>query len=224
MDREYAIARRSHEYLLQHPTWPTEWILQALSIAWYDYLYTGDSRSLESSYELLKPRILMALREKNGLISTTTGLQTDDFLRSIRFKGQIRDIVDWPHTGILGLGKKQGGEDDGFAFTDYNVVTNAWHYAALKQMEGIAGALGKQDDVAFYASESDAFKNGSSVRSLMFARGISRMVLLPTPTMLPYMAICSRWRSIWFRPERSKMSSILSKPAGWLAASMARNS
>lgn len=158
VDREYAIARRSHEYLLQHPTWPTEWILQALSIAWYDYLYTGDSRSLESSYELLKPRILMALREKNGLISTTTGLQTDDFLRSIRFKGQIRDIVDWPHTGILGLGKKQGGEDDGFAFTDYNVVTNAWHYAALKQMEGIAGALGKQDDVAFYASESDAFK------------------------------------------------------------------
>ena len=92
------------------------------------------------------------------MISTTTGLQTDDFLRSIRFKGQIRDIVDWPHTGILGLGKKQGGEDDGFAFTDYNVVTNAWHYAALKQMEGIAGALGKQDDVAFYASESDAFK------------------------------------------------------------------
>ena len=86
MDREYAIARRSHEYLLQHPTWPTEWILQALSIAWYDYLYTGDSRSLESSYELLKPRILMALREKNGLISTTTGLQTDDFLRSIRFR------------------------------------------------------------------------------------------------------------------------------------------
>ena len=79
------LSRRSHEYLLQHPTWPTEWILQALSIAWYDYLYTGDSRSLESSYELLKPRILMALREKNGLISTTTGLQTDDFLRSIRF-------------------------------------------------------------------------------------------------------------------------------------------
>ena len=27
VDREYAIARRSHEYLLQHPTWPTEWIL-----------------------------------------------------------------------------------------------------------------------------------------------------------------------------------------------------
>ena len=107
VDREYAIARRSHEYLLQHPTWPTEWILQALSIAWYDYLYTGDSRSLESSYELLKPRVLMALREKNGLISTTTGLQTDDFLRSIRMKGQIRDIVDWPHTGILGLGRSK---------------------------------------------------------------------------------------------------------------------
>ncbi len=158
VDREYTLARRSHEYLLQHPTWPTEWILQALSIAWYDYLYTGDSRSLACNYEMLKPRVLMALREKNGLISTTTGLQTDAFAHSIRFKGQIRDIVDWPHSGILGLKERRGGEDDGFAFTDYNVVTNAWHYEALKQMKGIAEALGRQDDVAFYTAESKAFK------------------------------------------------------------------
>ena len=102
VDREYAIARRSHEYLLQHPTWPTEWILQALSIAWYDYLYTGDSRSLESSYELLKPRILMALREKNGLISTTTGLQTDDFLRSIRFKAVSYTHLDVDKRQVFG--------------------------------------------------------------------------------------------------------------------------
>lgn len=84
-------------------------------------------------------------------------------------KGQIRDIVDWPHTGILGLGKKQGGEDDGFAFTDYNAVTNAWHYEALKLMEGIAGALDKQDDATFYASESDAFKK-RFIRSFFNAR------------------------------------------------------
>lgn len=33
VDREYAMARRSHEYLLQHSTYPTEWILQAVLIA-----------------------------------------------------------------------------------------------------------------------------------------------------------------------------------------------
>lgn len=158
VDREYAIARRSHEYLLQYPTWPTEWILQAVSIAWYDYLYTGDSRSLEASYDILKARTLLQLREKNGLISTTTGLQTDAFLKSIRFKDKIRDIVDWPHTGILGLGKKEGGESDGFVFTDYNAVTNAWHYEALRLMGRIAGVLDKTEEAAFFTSESEAFR------------------------------------------------------------------
>lgn len=27
VDREFTLARRSHEYLLNHATWPTEWIL-----------------------------------------------------------------------------------------------------------------------------------------------------------------------------------------------------
>lgn len=157
VDREYAIARRSHEYLLQRPTWPTEWILQAMSIAWYDYLYTGDSRSLEASYDLFKPRVLLALREKNGLISTTTGLQTPEFVASIRMNRPIMDIVDWPHTKA-GQKREVMGEADDFFFTDYNAVTNAWHYEALKLMGRIAGVLGKPQDANFYTSESEAFR------------------------------------------------------------------
>jgi hypothetical protein len=157
VDREYSIARRSHEYLLEYPTWPTEWILQAVMIAWYDYLYTGDSRSLKANYEILKTRTLMQLREKNGLISTVTGLQTPDFAESIRFNGQIRDIVDWPHTGILGLNKQEGGEADGFVFTDYNAVTNAYHYEALKLMNRIAAALNLNDDASYFEREAVRF-------------------------------------------------------------------
>jgi hypothetical protein len=157
VDREYSMARRSHEHLLKHPTWPTEWILQAVLIAWNDYLYTGDNRSLKANYEILKARVLMSLREKNGLISTTTGRLTPEVLSSIRFDGQMRDIVDWPHTGILGLNKQEGGEADGFVFTDYNAVTNAYHYEALKRMSRIAGALDLPADEAFYASEAAAF-------------------------------------------------------------------
>ena len=158
VDREYSMARRSHEYLLEHPTWPTEWILQAVLIAWYDYMYTGDSRSLKANYTILKARTLTQLKEKNGLISTTTGLQTPEFLSSVnRSDAMIKDIVDWPHTGILGLNKQEGGEADGFVFTDYNAVTNAYHYEALKLMAKIADALNIQSDASYYKKEAAAF-------------------------------------------------------------------
>ena len=159
VDREYSMARRSHEYLLEYPTWPTEWILQAVLIAWNDYMYTGDSRSLQANYDILKIRTLMSLREKNGVISTSTGLLTPEVLKSIRyvFYGNMRDIVDWPHTGILGLGQMEGGEADGFVFTDYNAVTNAYHYEAMKLMSRIAETLNNQQDALFYKKEAGAF-------------------------------------------------------------------
>jgi len=159
VDREYSMARRSCEYLLQYPTWPAEWILQAVVIAWHDYLYTGDSRLLKANYDILKARTLMKLREKNGLISTTTGLQTPEFLTSIRSKETIRDIVDWPHTGILGLNKQEGGETDGFVFTDYNAVINAYHYETLKIMGEIAEALDYKTDASYYKAEANTFLN-----------------------------------------------------------------
>lgn len=158
VDREYSLARRSYEYLLNYPTWPTEWILQAILIAWNDYLYTGDNRSLKATYEQLKPRTLMQLKEKNGLISTTTGLQTPEFQASIRFNDKIKDIVDWPHTGILGLNNEEGGETDGFVFTDYNVVTNAYHYEALKQMAAIAQVIGETNDADYYMQQAERCK------------------------------------------------------------------
>lgn len=139
VDREYSIARRSLEHILEKPTWPTEWILQAIIIAWYDFMYTGDWRSLEENYELLKDRSLMKLKTSKGLISTTTGLQTSDFLKSINFHEPIKDIVDWPH-----------GERDSFIFCDHNSVVNAFYYEALKIMEQIALVLGKKEEADFY--------------------------------------------------------------------------
>lgn len=141
VDRTYSIARESLEYILKKPTWPTEWILQAPLIAWYDYMYTGDSRTLEKNYELLKSRTLMQLTSGNGLVTTTTDLQTTDFLKSIHSKQPIRDIVDWP-----------GSERDSFVFCRYNSVVNAFYYEALKIMKRIAHLLGKREDLAFYSN------------------------------------------------------------------------
>lgn len=151
VDREYAMARRTSEYLLQHPTWPTEWILQALIIAWNDYLYTGDLRSVEQNYDLLSARTLRSLRRDNGLISTRADntVSTDAFRRSIRFNGNISDIVDWP----------RGSEDDNYVFTPYNTVVNAFHYRAMQLLARMAEALGRHDEARELNSYCDAFRD-----------------------------------------------------------------
>ena len=147
VDREFAIGRHSYEYFFEYATWPTEWIMQSVLMAWYDYLYTGNPASLQRFYNDLKAKTLTALTETNGLISTRTGKQTPEFLKSIHFKGsEIRDIVDWPQSGVLGVGKDSPGEADAFVFTDYNTVVNAYHYEALKVIARIAEALGKTAD------------------------------------------------------------------------------
>ena len=162
-DAEYSIDRRTLEWLLEKPTWPTEWILYAVEIAWNDYLWTGDSRALRANYQILKAHGLDALRKENGLISTTQG-QDSGFLASINHSGEIKDIVDWPHTGILGLQDGQGGEDDGFVYTDFNAVVNALYYRTLQRLASRAQVLTKEygnGDVPLactYAADAEHFR------------------------------------------------------------------
>lgn len=154
-DREFSLARHSHEYLLYHATWPTEWILQSVLMAWHDYLYTGDIRSVKRYYTDLKAKLLIPLEDANGLISTRTRKQDSALLHSIHFTGSnLRDIVDWPHTGILGLGKAEGGETDGFVFERYNAVVNAWYYHALRAMARMAAAAGNTTDALEFTARA----------------------------------------------------------------------
>lgn len=155
VDAEYSIARRTHEYLIENPTWPTEWILHSVLMAWEDYMYAGDPGSLERHYEDLKAKTLAGLAREDGLISTRTGRVTPKVLNSIHFSGELRDIVDWPHTGILGLSEGEGGETDGFVFTDINTVVNAFHYRALVLMSQIAEALDRADDVEHFLNRAE---------------------------------------------------------------------
>lgn len=158
-DREFSLARSSHEYLLHHATWPTEWILQSVLMAWHDYLYTGDIRSARHHYNDLKAKLLIPLEDENGLISTRTGKQNAGLMEAVHYNGkELRDIVDWPHSGILGLGKAEAGETDGFVFTDYNAVVNAYYCKALNDMQQIAEALGNKEDAASFAARAARVK------------------------------------------------------------------
>lgn len=141
VDREFATARYSLENMIYHATWPTEWISHSIMMVWMDFLHTGDTSVIRKNYDDIRPKMMTALTMPNGLISTTTGLVTDEFQQSIFFNGEnFRDIVDWPQRSAA---LPEGGETDGYVFTDYNTVVNAFHYHTLKLMENMARIIGK---------------------------------------------------------------------------------
>ena len=179
VDREYALARYSHEYLLYHPTWPTEWILQSPLMAWQDYLYTGHDDSLAKYYDDLQAKTLASLARADGLISTadlspTLQKSLPDYhaspdsaeraakvLASIHFTGALNDIVDWPK-----------GERDNYEFTAVNTVVNAFHYKALATLADIAKALGKTPDAAKYKAAAVATRKAINSKLFDAARGL----------------------------------------------------
>jgi len=170
--REYSMGRYSHEYLINRPTWPTEWILQSVLMAWNDYLYTGNKESLQHFYTDLKAKALFPLADKSGLISTKTGKVTPEVLESIHFKGTLKDIVDWPQTGILGLGKNEPGETDGFVFQNVNTVVNAYHFQAVSQLVLIAKVLSQTADEQKFAALAVKLKTAFNEKLLDKKRGI----------------------------------------------------
>ena len=148
VDREFATARYSLENMIYHATWPTEWISHSIMMVWMDFLHTGDTSVIRKNYRALQPKLMTALTMPNGLISTTTGLVTEDFRKSIFFNGEaLRDIVDWPQRSEA---LPEGGETDGYVFTDYNTVVNAFHYHTLILMETMARTIGDKNEAEQY--------------------------------------------------------------------------
>ena len=179
VDREYSAAAYTIAFLLSHASWPTEWQMHAVMMAREHYMYTGDTELLAEFYEILKTKTLLALSDENGLISTRTGKVTPKYLQSLHFNGgNFGDIVDWPPGTPEGqqqsgpFGNTVEGERDGYVFTDYNTVVNAFHFYSLKCMEEIAGALNKTEDEQFFQNRKEKVR--SAILENMFdeERGI----------------------------------------------------
>lgn len=181
VDREFSVARYTHQFLLFNASWPTEWQMHTLFMAWADYMQTGDSETLERYYPDLRAKTLLALAREDGLISTVTGLATPEFGETIHYRGNaLRDIVDWP--AGTPPGKKQAnnagptpeGDRDGYDFKPFNTVVNAFHYRSLVLMEQIAGTLGKTEEATFFAQRAEQVRNRFQAAFFDKARGIYR--------------------------------------------------
>lgn len=172
-DREYAIARQTIEYFMEHPTWPTEWQQHVALMFYADYMYTGNTELIEKYYEQLKYKTLYELANNDGLITSTK--MTPELMANLGFskdlKETFRDIVDWPSAG-WGGDPNNKGERDGYVFKDYNTVVNAFYYQNMKIMSEFASALGKtQESIDF---ELRALKAKKAVNEQLFdvKRGI----------------------------------------------------
>ena len=144
VDREYSLARHSHEYLLTHATWPTEWLLHSVLMAGADYQFTGDLESAARWYETLGHKTLSVLAGPDGLLKTkNVDASVLKKLLGDAHSPRMDDIVDWPKS-----------ERDGYVFTGVNTVVNAFHYKSLVVMAELAAALGKDADAAEFSGRA----------------------------------------------------------------------
>ena len=171
-DREYAMARRTIEYFMEHPTWPTEWQQHVALLFYADYMYTGNTELIERYYEALKHKTLYELSNQEGLISSTQ--VTEEFMYKLGFKPgykkPLTDIVDWPPANFQGKGNP--GERDGFVFKPYNTVINAFYYENMTIMATFAKLLGKTQEALQF--ELRAAKAKKAINEFLFdsQRGI----------------------------------------------------
>jgi hypothetical protein len=165
-DREYAMARRTIEYFMKNPTWPTEWQQHVPLLIYADYMYTGNTELIERYYEPLKHKSLFELSNEDGLITST---KVDAaFMKKLGFPDGYRkpltDIVDWPSKNFAG--SKTKGERDGFVFKPYSTVINAFFYENMKIMAEFAQLLGKTQEALDF--EYRAAKAKKAVNEQMF--------------------------------------------------------
>ena len=171
-DREFAIARRTIEYFMKNPTWPTEWQQHVALLIYADYMYTGNTELIERYYEELKHKTLYELSNEDGLITSTKVDKA--FMRKLGFsddyKKPLTDIVDWPPPNFNG--STTPGELDGFVFMPYSTVINSFFYENMKIMVEFARILGKTQEVMDF--ELRAAKAKKAVNEQMFdkERGI----------------------------------------------------
>ena len=155
VDREFTLPRYSFEYLLTHPTWPTEWKFHMIFFAWADYLQTGNTDLLNAYYDALKPDTFTWAATGNGLM-----VGFPNFAQTTN-----SDIVDWP-----------AADRDGFVISSgsylnwTNSVNNAFYYRCLQIMANMASVIGRTNDATnytamaaqVYTNYNVTFWNGSS--------------------------------------------------------------
>jgi hypothetical protein len=131
VEGDTTMARRTFDWLIENPTWPTEWAPHMVFMAHADWMMTGDRQWLADRYDAIKSKLLLDRVDESGLV------------RSNRQQRSRNDIVDWPV-----------GERDGYEFREFNTVVNAFHIASLERMAQIADAVDRAADAQQFRDQA----------------------------------------------------------------------
>lgn len=150
----YSLARHSLDYLIDNPTWPEDYKLFNVEMAWLDYLYTGNADLLNRRYDDLKVKF------NRGKGADSFDGASQDFVGTLRngkgidnFDEQVGlvtndGLIDWPIR-----------ERDGFVEGEYNTPFNAIYYGTYLIMSKIAKLTGHRTDVDFYRDRANRIKH-----------------------------------------------------------------
>jgi len=142
---DMALPRASHEYLIRHSTWPTEWKQHSIMMAWADWMWSGETTSVARCYEHLKTQKLLPDRIRaDGLVMSPPQAITGPC-------SQI-DLIDWPPR-----------DRDGYVFCPASAVINAFHYRNLREMADLAKALFKDADAMEFACRAERLRERYNV-------------------------------------------------------------
>ncbi len=137
LDSDTRLARHTAEYLLNHLTWPAEWIMLMVPIFWADYMQTGDLSLIEKYYERLRDDCSFHHNLTDGLRS--------DFGKRI--------LVDWPESQL-----------DGYEFGPVNTVANSYMYKDVVLLARMAEVLGRADEAKELAGIASQIKDAFNAK------------------------------------------------------------
>ncbi|KRM06295.1 hypothetical protein FC89_GL001167 [Liquorilactobacillus ghanensis DSM 18630] len=149
----YSLSRHSIDYLIDNPTWPEDYKLFIVEMAWLDYLYTGDFELLNKRYDDLK------IKFNRGKNSDSFDGASNDFKGNLRntkgadnFDSKVglvtnNGLIDWPIP-----------ERDGFIEGTYNTPFNAIYYGTYLIMGKIAHLTHHEKDEKFFIERAHSIK------------------------------------------------------------------
>lgn len=146
------VPRRTLEALFAKPTWPSEWMVHMIFIAWADYMMTGDKAYLAGIIDRLKIFSLVQFIDDTGLVTTQAEPLNKDFVHTVG-ADYLEDIVDWPQA-----------ERDGYEMVAYNTVVNAFVFEGQKRLAELYAALDRQDEA------TECRKTAEGLRAAMIAK------------------------------------------------------
>ena len=150
------LARASHEYLMRHPTWPSEWKQHSVKMAWADWMWSGDASSARKCYDALKSEKMLSHRVRpDGLLSSPP--------QALSGETRYCDLIDWPPR-----------DRDKYVYSKSSAVINAFRYCNLREMSDLARATGRAGDAADF--DAQAAKVLESYNRVFFdpSRGLYR--------------------------------------------------